>query len=676
MTADGQFNEAQTSRILAGVSYMDKLLIDVDQIMAASDSQALPKYMNPLTPGQVRTIRDYIKRLRSQMVHVLHDVRISLPPPRFDSTHCIRVFLQFIEVSIESLAPERLAGYGEPPERLLPLLTGGLQEMKGIVRQMDAYLVQQPEADLSARLSRISETASPAGLLKEISAVIDRHGFVEFRAPLSRLAEKIENPVYEIAFFGRVSAGKSSLLNRIAGISLLPTGVTPVTAVPTRIRHRPEPGLLVASAGGQLIRYDLDRLAEFVTEAGNPGNEKRLTLVMAELPLALLPTEVVLVDTPGLGSLALQGAAETLAYLPNCDLGVVLVDASSNLQADDIAILDALRAASASVLLVLSKADLVEEHELARLLDYTRAKVSQELGTAVSVKALSSRPEQSSLLNKWIDEDIVPRMGNAKALARESNERKATVLARGVIHALEVVAKTATLDHAASNADDLKKAETRLRDSATLVEAASSECYRITLRIRERAKTAIEMLADRAISHWQMDDSGMALDEAWMQSALNSIAQTGADELANLILPTAEKLSRALEEASRVTAGNRDDPIALTDLVREMPVPDGSVCSLRLRKPRLLAISKPLAKRSVQTTIRSHCGALIANFFNTYGHALELWFQKVLNSMEKDFNASAEIYRAQMQRISSTEQVAPSRGKDLQQDISRLKELV
>jgi small GTP-binding protein len=377
---------------------------------------------------------------------------------------------------------------------------------------------------------------------------------------LSRLAEKIENPVYEIAFFGRVSAGKSSLLNRIARVSLLPTGVTPVTAVPTRIRNRPEPGLLVASAGGQLIRYDLDRLAEFVTEEGNPGNEKRLTRVIAELPLALLPNEVVLVDTPGLGSLALQGAAETLAYLPNCDLGVVLVDASSNLQADDIAILDALRAASASALLVLSKADLVEEHELERLLNYTRAKVSEELGITVSVKALSSRPEQSSLLKEWIDQDIVPRIANAQVLSRESNERKAKALARGVIGALEVVATSATADHAASAAQDVKKAETRLRDSATLVEAASSECYRITLRIRERAETAIEMLADRAISHWQMDDSGMALDETWMQSALNFIAQAGADELVNLILPTAEKLSRALEEASRVTPGNRDDP--------------------------------------------------------------------------------------------------------------------
>ena len=45
---------------------------------------------------------------------------------------------------------------------------------------------------------------------------------------------------------------------------------------------------------------------------------------------------VVLVDTPGIGSLATFGAAETMAYLPRCDLGIVLVDAASILNREDM----------------------------------------------------------------------------------------------------------------------------------------------------------------------------------------------------------------------------------------------------------------------------------------------------------------------------------------------------
>ena len=51
-----------------------------------------------------------------------------------------------------------------------------------------------------------------------------------------------------------------------------------------------------------------------------------MTRIVVELPSRGCRDGVVLVDTPGLGSLATSGAAETLAYLPRCDLGVVLID--------------------------------------------------------------------------------------------------------------------------------------------------------------------------------------------------------------------------------------------------------------------------------------------------------------------------------------------------------------
>lgn len=152
-----QFNEPQRSRILAAASYMDKLLVDIDEILAASTSSAFPKYKNPLSPVQVRTMRDYTKRLRQQITRVLKSLEISLPEAKFDATHSVRVTLQFIEVAIEGLSPDRLAGYGEVPESLVNSLIGGLQEMKGIVRQMDSYLILGSEADLHARLTRLSD---------------------------------------------------------------------------------------------------------------------------------------------------------------------------------------------------------------------------------------------------------------------------------------------------------------------------------------------------------------------------------------------------------------------------------------------------------------------------------------------------------------------------------------
>jgi len=119
-----RFSEPQQSRILASVSYMDKLLTDVEEILTAASSHAFPKYKNPLTPAQIRTAKDCIKRLRQQITHVLKDLEIALPEAKFDSTHAIRVTLQFIEVAIEEISPERLVGYGRVPENFAYLLAG------------------------------------------------------------------------------------------------------------------------------------------------------------------------------------------------------------------------------------------------------------------------------------------------------------------------------------------------------------------------------------------------------------------------------------------------------------------------------------------------------------------------------------------------------------------------
>jgi hypothetical protein len=61
------------------------------------------------------------------------------------------------------------------------------------------------------------------------------------------------------------------------------------------------------------------------------------------------------VDTPGLGALALAGAAETLAYLPQCDLGIVLISAVNPIDDEDLSTIHALSLAGIPVMVLLSK---------------------------------------------------------------------------------------------------------------------------------------------------------------------------------------------------------------------------------------------------------------------------------------------------------------------------------
>src|SRR5207247_972906 len=103
--------------------------------------------------------------------------------------------------------------------------------------------------------------------------------------------------------FGRISSGKSSLLNYILQTDVLPIGVTPVTAIPTRISHGPiaQAGVEFAEAQPQII--PLSKLPEFATEQKNPGNKKHVTRIFVKLPSNRLPEGDRFVDPPGLRAL-------------------------------------------------------------------------------------------------------------------------------------------------------------------------------------------------------------------------------------------------------------------------------------------------------------------------------------------------------------------------------------
>ncbi|MGC2658116.1 MAG: dynamin family protein [Bryobacteraceae bacterium] len=648
-----RFNEAQARRLLATSSYIDKLLLEIEEILSASSSGGFPKYKNPLAPAQVRVVRDYIKRLRQQIIRVLADLEIPLPEPRFDSTFSIKVTLQFIQIALEEIAPRRLQGYGMVPESLIKPLAGGIQEMTGIVRQMDSYLNQPIEVDLSNRLGQLRGTDIDVSLLKKLGDIVERHSLVEFRAPLSQLVDKIEFPVYEIAFFGRVSTGKSSLLNAIIGANLLPVGVTPITAVPTRIKNGPASQLLVWSAEGRFAKYPAEQLPEFVTEAQNPGNQKRITRLLIEIPLPILPDEVLLVDTPGLGSFALEGASETLAYLPNCDLGVVLVDATSNLQADDVATVDALRAASVPALVVLSKADLVPEQDRQLLLDYTRTQLRHQLNMGIDVALLSSHPESASLLQQWVARQITPRVADARRLSRESNQRKLRSLAQGVLRALEVSAKTTAVP-SDKLPDDLKAVETQLRDVASLIEETSEHCFELTDQVRDNGESTLDRLAESALAYWQKDPDAPYLDNLWVARQTNQLAQAEAERLASLIQITAQELTSALDRAASVlSTGDREARFTLQNFVKDMPPADYAPPAVRLNKPQWFRLSARLAKRSIRSQLDKRLVASIREFFTSYGRTLEVWLRGALDNVAREFETHGDVYRAQFQRLNA-----------------------
>jgi len=78
----------------------------------------------------------------------------------------------------------------------------------------------------------------------------------------------------DVAVLGQFKAGKSSFLNGLIGNAVVPVDVLPSTAVVTRIGYGSRERVLVHGLAGDAFEIPLGRIAEFVTERGNPANER------------------------------------------------------------------------------------------------------------------------------------------------------------------------------------------------------------------------------------------------------------------------------------------------------------------------------------------------------------------------------------------------------------------
>ena len=119
------------------------------------------------------------------------------------------------------------------------------------------------------------------------------------------LASRLEEDTFEVALFGRVSSGKSSLLNALLGTNILPVGVNPITAVPTKLRYGKTPSRLQLpmEMTGPLRTSPGRRIG---SQGLSPSREtreilKNLVRAVMEVPSPRLKGGILLVDTPGLG---------------------------------------------------------------------------------------------------------------------------------------------------------------------------------------------------------------------------------------------------------------------------------------------------------------------------------------------------------------------------------------
>lgn len=646
-------NSNHERRLSVTCRHIDKLLADMESSLNVSASKlAFPQYSSDLSPAQRRVIEDYIGRIRAQLIRVLDGQGMERPPADIPVSRSLHVNLTFVDIAAEELKPEYMSGYGQVPPAAAVELNGIAGELHSLVRQLDQYLMRGSRENLQERLQRLEQTGDEVPLLKKLESVISEHGLVEFRSTLSMILDRLEDNSFEIAIFGRVSSGKSSLLNAILGTDVLPVGVTPITAVPTRLVYGDSPIVHVWFANRTPEEFDISQLPQFVAEQLNRGNEKHVTRIVVQMPSARLKEGIAFVDTPGLGSLATRGAAETLAYLPRCDLGVVLIDAGSTLTPDDLQTIQILYDAAIPANVLLSKADLLTLEDRSRVIGYVKEHIKEELNLDLAVHAVSVISGSEDLLTHWFEQDISPLYSQRQDLKLRSIRRKLGALQQSVEMALRTRLRRKD-QISPKKVEQLRVVESELRQASGRLEEMKKMARGVANQLEYSTPKILQFAAATLVESWSKQGASGEAAPMIVRNAVTWTVQEQTESLRRRMDAMAHKLHETLAATAKVLEVE-DVPGAqeFSGVVREMPAFDLGQLDIQIRPSFLLSLLGGNVSRSVVAKrLAGTIGEQVTKSLSAYHALLFDWSDRTLNQIQRRFDAYANSYRAQVERL-------------------------
>jgi GTP-binding protein EngB required for normal cell division len=640
-------NENHQLRLRITFEHIDSLLTEVEQILIDSASESpFNRYRADATPIQQKVAHDYALRIRAAMARIMAEQQIAFAEPRCGSRRAANTALLYAAIAVDELDPDRLRGYGQISDAGDNLLQAIGTELHALIGKLESYLAQGVEADLQARIERLDKVSRDSIALEDLGRIITSYGLVEYRAALAMIIDRMESKVFEIGVFGRVSSGKSSLLNYLLEVDYLPVGFTPVTAVPTRISYGPLAQVDIEFADNPPENVSLSELWKYATEQGNPNNAKHVTKIHLKLPATRLEKGMAFVDTPGVGSLATSGSAEILAYLPRCDLGLLMVDASLGISVEEISVVEALYRAGAGAMILISKADLFSRVQRTQLVEYVAREFAHDLRILPPIFPVSVVGESSILCDNWFNQHLQPMLKSSECSAAAATNRKIAILRNALIATLE-----GSLTRAGKSVSNGRSENKEVLDAfgevAKSFDGILQRSFELDQGVSAQNRLILKVTVGKIAVAWR--------DRSVVDSS-QILAATITELLAKPIARIEEEYNRIRNQALHALEGAEEDlrlgvRVELPRAAGMPPLDPGSlVQKLQVNRPALTSLlSFPLLKWKLRRELRRQILVDLSEFLDVYGAQAQKWLQESVRALRKVFESAADMYRIQLQ---------------------------
>lgn len=197
---------------------------------------------------------------------------------------------------------------------------------------------------------------------------------------IEQLRQKLIENAFYLVVLGQFKRGKSTFINSLLGEKLLPTSVVPLTSIITLLRYGEEEKIEVTFTSGSRVTIERDQLVDYVTEKGNPGNEKDVAQVVIEYPSQYLKEGVHIIDTPGVGSIFENNTEMTYSFLPKVDAALFLLAVDPPISQSELDFLQDVKQYVDKIFFIQNKIDYMDEEERKESMLFSRNVLEKTLG--------------------------------------------------------------------------------------------------------------------------------------------------------------------------------------------------------------------------------------------------------------------------------------------------------
>jgi len=413
------------------------------------------------------------------------------------------------------------------------------------------------------------------GALEELAGLGDERDGEQIAALRDRLAAAR----LRVLVAGEAKRGKSTLVNALLGRLVLPSGVTPLTAVATTVRYGEDPHAEVRFADGHEEKHPLAALDDLVTERGNPRNRRGIAAVTAFVDAPVLAGGVELVDTPGTGSVFAWDTDAAHRALETMDAAVFVLTADPPVSASERDLLARVGELSVRTFAVLNKADRLDAAELDEATAFT-ARVLAAAGHPGRVYPMSARAALDggdpgfAAFAADFGAYLAERGSSDLAASAAAHARR---IARSLLDEVALTRRAAQL-RAGDAAGRVAQFTARLAEAAVhsrdAVAIANAESARLLFALNDAAGTDGPRLARQVTARLDA-----LLDGDLRSAAPGEIERRGRERLAALAVAAADAWRQ--DQRARIEQGLADvDARLAAGLKAELDVLRGSAAEL------------------------------------------------------------------------------------------------